>query len=63
MFSTTACAAPAGHPFWSHQKVILTPHVASVTQPAGAAQAVVENIRRYRAGLDPIGLVDRSRGY
>ena len=54
---------PAGHPFWSHQKVILTPHVASVTQPAGAAQAVVENIRRYRAGLDPIGLVDRSRGY
>lgn len=54
---------PAGHPFWSHPKVILTPHVASVTQPAGAAQAVVENIRRHRAGLDPIGLVDRSRGY
>ncbi|RUU81202.1 MULTISPECIES: glyoxylate/hydroxypyruvate reductase A [unclassified Mesorhizobium] len=54
---------PAGHPFWSHQKVILTPHVASVTQPASAAQAVVDNIRRYRAGLDPIGLVDRSRGY
>lgn len=54
---------PAGHPFWSHPKVILTPHVASVTQPASAAQAVVENIRRYRAGLDPIGLVDRSRGY
>ncbi|UVK54498.1 glyoxylate/hydroxypyruvate reductase A [Mesorhizobium sp. AR02] len=54
---------PAGHPFWSHPKVILTPHVASVTQPASAAQAVVENVRRYRAGLDPIGLVDRSRGY
>ncbi|MER9138202.1 glyoxylate/hydroxypyruvate reductase A [Mesorhizobium sp. M0830] len=54
---------PAGHPFWSHPKIILTPHIASVTQPAGAAQAVVENIRRYRAGLDLIGLVDRSRGY
>ena len=54
---------PAGHPFWSHPKIILTPHVASVTQPASAAQAVVENIRRHRAGLDPIGLVDRSRGY
>jgi glyoxylate/hydroxypyruvate reductase A len=54
---------PAGHPFWSHPKVILTPHVASVTQPASAAQAVIENIRRYRAGLDPVGLVDRSRGY
>ncbi|QKD05151.1 2-hydroxyacid dehydrogenase [Mesorhizobium loti] len=54
---------PAGHPFWSHQKVILTPHVASVTQPVTAARTVIENIRRHRAGLDPIGLVDRSRGY
>ncbi|MDF3154655.1 glyoxylate/hydroxypyruvate reductase A [Mesorhizobium sp. XAP10] len=54
---------PTGHPFWSHPKVVLTPHVASVTQPASAAQALVENIKRYRAGLEPIGLVDRSRGY
>lgn len=54
---------PPGHPFWSHPKIILTPHVASVTQPATAARAVIENIRRHRAGLDPIGLVDRSRGY
>ncbi|MBZ9841336.1 2-hydroxyacid dehydrogenase [Mesorhizobium sp. CA5] len=54
---------PAGHPFWSHPKIILTPHIASVTQPATAAQAVIDNIRRHRAGLDPIGLVDRSRGY
>ncbi|RVD33007.1 glyoxylate/hydroxypyruvate reductase A [Mesorhizobium sp. M4A.F.Ca.ET.020.02.1.1] len=54
---------PAGHSFWSHPKVILTPHVASVTQPATAAQAVIDNIRRHRAGLDPIGLVERSRGY
>lgn len=54
---------PAGHPFWSHPKIILTPHVASVTQPATAAQAVIDNIKRHRAGLDPIGLVDRSRGY
>ena len=54
---------PAGHPFWSHPKIILTPHVASVTQPATAARAVIDNIKRHRAGLDPIGLVDRSRGY
>jgi glyoxylate/hydroxypyruvate reductase A len=53
----------AGHQFWSHPKVILTPHIASVTQPATAARAVIDNIRRHRAGLDPIGLVDRSRGY
>ncbi|MDX8468461.1 glyoxylate/hydroxypyruvate reductase A [Mesorhizobium sp. VK23B] len=54
---------PAGHPFWSHPKIVLTPHVASVTQPATAARAVIENIRRHRAGLDAIGLVDRARGY
>ncbi|MBZ9905547.1 glyoxylate/hydroxypyruvate reductase A [Mesorhizobium sp. BR115XR7A] len=54
---------PANHPFWSHPKIILTPHVASVTQPATAARAVIDNIRRHRAGLEPIGLIDRSRGY
>ncbi|MFK0687681.1 2-hydroxyacid dehydrogenase [Mesorhizobium sp. IMUNJ 23033] len=54
---------PAGHPFWSHPKIILTPHIASVTQPATAARAVIDNIKRHRAGLDPIGLIDRSLGY
>ncbi|TIO53300.1 MAG: glyoxylate/hydroxypyruvate reductase A [Mesorhizobium sp.] len=54
---------PFGHPFWSHPKIILTPHIASVTQPATAARAVIDNIKRHRAGLDPIGLVDRTRGY
>ncbi|MCM2394492.1 glyoxylate/hydroxypyruvate reductase A [Rhizobium sp. S95] len=53
----------AGHAFWSHPKILLTPHVASVTQPETAARAVVENVRRHKAGLDPIGLVDRTRGY
>ncbi|RWM28873.1 glyoxylate/hydroxypyruvate reductase A [Mesorhizobium sp.] len=54
---------PSDHPFWSHPKIILTPHIASVTQPATAARAVIDNIKRHRAGLDPIGLVDRTRGY
>jgi glyoxylate/hydroxypyruvate reductase len=54
---------PAGHPFWSHPKIILTPHVASVTQPSTAASAAIDAIKRHRAGLDPIGLIDRNRGY
>jgi glyoxylate/hydroxypyruvate reductase A len=54
---------PAGHPLWTHPRVLLTPHVASVTQPETAARAVVDNILRHRAGLDPIGLVDRTLGY
>ncbi|WP_315774159.1 MULTISPECIES: glyoxylate/hydroxypyruvate reductase A [unclassified Bradyrhizobium] len=54
---------PADHPLWRHPRVLITPHVASVTQPETAARAVAENIKRHRAGLDPVGLVDRSRGY
>lgn len=54
---------PGCHPFWSHPKIILTPHIASATQPASAARAVIDNIKRHRAGLEPIGLIDRNRGY
>ncbi len=54
---------PADHPLWRHPGIILTPHIASVTQPETAAKAVIDNIRRHEAGLDPIGLVDRARGY
>ncbi len=54
---------PAEHAFWTHPKIILTPHIASVTQPESAAQAVIENIRLHLSGRDPIGLVDRTRGY
>lgn len=54
---------PADHRLWSHPSVILTPHIASKVEPEPAARAVIENLRRHRAGLPPIGLVDRSRGY
>lgn len=54
---------PAGHPFWNHERILLTPHIASVTQPHSAARAVIDNIKRIRAGVDPLGLVDRRRGY
>ncbi len=54
---------PAEHRLWSHPRVILTPHIASKVEPAPAARAVVENLRRHRSGLPPVGLVDRSRGY
>ncbi|CVI23219.1 glyoxylate/hydroxypyruvate reductase A [Agrobacterium tumefaciens] len=54
---------PKHHRFWTHPKILLTPHIASVTQPHSAARTVVENIKRYESGLEPLGLVDRSRGY
>lgn len=54
---------PPGHPFWSHPNVQLTPHIASMTQPETAVEAVLDNIRRHREGLPMNGLVDRARGY
>ncbi len=54
---------PEDHPLWSHPQVMITPHIASVTQPHTAAQSAVDNIRRHRAGKALIGLVDRTLGY
>jgi glyoxylate/hydroxypyruvate reductase len=54
---------PREHPFWSHPRIWLTPHVASMTQPETAVEAVLDNIRRHRAGEPLPGLVDRGRGY
>lgn len=54
---------PPDHPFWRHPTIIVTPHIASQTQADTASMVTVENLRRLAAGLDPIGLVDRTRGY
>jgi glyoxylate/hydroxypyruvate reductase A len=44
-------------------KMLLTPHIVSKVEAEPAARAVIDNIRHRRAGLPPIGLVDRSRGH
>ncbi|GGY01320.1 glyoxylate/hydroxypyruvate reductase A [Litchfieldella qijiaojingensis] len=54
---------PQNHPIWRHPRILLTPHIASMTQPDTSAEAVLDNIRRHREGLPLIGLVDRERGY
>ena len=54
---------PQDHPFWSHPKIIITPHMASLTVAHSAAHYVAENIRRVERGEPPLNLVDFSRGY
>lgn len=54
---------PADHPFWSHPRVVMTPHAASITIPASAAPQVVDNLHRARAGRPLINLVDFAAGY
>lgn len=54
---------PQDHPFWSHPRVTITPHIAAETNPVTASAVVAENIRRGEAGEPFLHLVDRARGY
>lgn len=54
---------PISDPYWAHPKVTVTPHIASDTRPSTAAEAIVENIRRFEAGKPLLNLVDRASGY
>jgi len=54
---------PESHPFWSHPRVTVTPHVASLTYPKAVAPQIIENYHRVRAGNPPLHVVDVQRGY
>lgn len=54
---------PPDHRFWTHPRVFLTPHVASMTQPETAAPILLDNLRRHQRGEPLLDVIDRSRGY
>ena len=54
---------PQDHPFRTHPKITVTPHIASVTRPETAAETVIAQIRRGIAGEPFAHVVDRARGY
>ncbi|MBX2837905.1 MAG: glyoxylate/hydroxypyruvate reductase A [Gammaproteobacteria bacterium] len=51
------------HPFWSHPRITITPHVAAETQAAESAAQIGRSLECIARGEDPPGLVDRTRGY
>ena len=56
---------PDDHPLWSMPNCIITPHVGNTPAMAKPllAKRVTENVRRFAAGADLIGLVDIDAGY
>ena len=54
---------PQDHPYWTHPKVHVTPHIAGATNPRTASPGVIENIKRMRAGQALIHTVDPKSGY
>jgi glyoxylate/hydroxypyruvate reductase A len=54
---------PADHPFWSHPKIIVTPHISSITYPKAVAPQIMNNYHRMKSGKALLHLVDIDRGY
>lgn len=54
---------PPDHPFWDNRKIVVTPHIASITNPENAAAIISENYRRLKAGEALLYEVNREKGY
>jgi glyoxylate/hydroxypyruvate reductase A len=54
---------PSQHPFWSHPKVAVLPHVSAMTHVTTASRTVAANVRLLLAGRPVPDTVDRLRGY
>ena len=54
---------PAEHPFWSHPKIHIPPHVASVSDINSVIPQLLENYRRLKEGLPFMNDVSRKKGY
>jgi len=56
---------PAGHPLWTHPRVIVTPHTAGGS-PRRAGRVIAtfcENLQRLRDGRPLLALIDKRKGY
>lgn len=54
---------PAGHPFWSHPKITITPHTSARTLREETVAQIAEKIQALARGEPIAGVVDRQRGY
>ncbi|HEV7766254.1 MAG TPA: D-2-hydroxyacid dehydrogenase [Thermoanaerobaculia bacterium] len=56
---------PAGHPFWTHPRVLVTPHTAggSPRRAERIIDALCENLRRLDSGAPLLGVIDKHKGY
>lgn len=54
---------PEDHPFWSHPKIVLTPHIASLIDPESGAKVIADNLKLFMAGQPVPDMVDLRQGY
>lgn len=54
---------PSTHDFWNHPKIKITPHIASLTNPASVAPQLIENYESAKSGRALLNKVSAKRGY
>ena len=56
---------PKGHPLWKFENVIITPHVATVSDGIGGRQRelILDNVARFAKGEPLRNVVDKKKGY
>ena len=56
---------PVDHPFWSHERSVVTPHVAGFAPDYldVVGTLFTDNLRRYLADSPLLNVADRERGY
>ncbi|MDN6310040.1 MAG: 2-hydroxyacid dehydrogenase [Flavobacteriaceae bacterium] len=54
---------PKESQFWAHPKVLITPHVASMTDPQSVVDQIYTNIQNVKSGKALLNRVDRSKKY
>ncbi|MEM9214190.1 MAG: glyoxylate/hydroxypyruvate reductase A [Cyanobacteria bacterium P01_F01_bin.150] len=54
---------PSNHPFWDHPRIILTPHIACISQPQLTVRYIADTITQTEAGITPAHIVNRDQGY
>ncbi|OLO09578.1 glyoxylate/hydroxypyruvate reductase A [Salinicola sp. MH3R3-1] len=54
---------PSEHPFWSHPRITVTPHIASLIDAPTGSRIVAANIERFEREGNVPDLADAERGY
>ena len=48
---------------WTHPKVQITPHIASITNPEAGVDQIIKNATAVKKGTDLVHVVDPKKGY
>lgn len=54
---------PEDHPFWKHENITVTPHIAAITNIETASDIVVSNYKNLLNGKEFINVVSIQKGY